>query len=115
MVQDFRGPPDLDNPAHAHHRHAMGKSGDHAKVMGDEQDRHACPPLQVRQKVEDLQPRRGVERGDRLVGDENPRRDAERSRDSNSLPLSARKLMREAVEMVGPEPDIGQQPDCAGA
>jgi hypothetical protein len=73
MVQDFRGSPDLDNPAEPHYRHAMSEAGDYAKVMGDKQDRHACPPLQGRQKVEDLQPGRGVERRDGLVGDQNPR------------------------------------------
>ena len=44
-----------------------------AEVVGDEHDRHAVALLQLAQKVEDLRLRRHVERGGRLVGDQQAR------------------------------------------
>ena len=47
--------------------------GDHAEVVGDEQDRHAQLLLQPLEELEDLRLDGDVERGGRLVGDEQRR------------------------------------------
>ena len=44
----------LDDPAGIHHQHLVGDLGDDAEVVGNDQDRHAEPLLQVAQQVEDL-------------------------------------------------------------
>jgi hypothetical protein len=41
-------------PALAHHRHAVGDLGDHAEIMGDEQDGCAVAVLQILEQAQDL-------------------------------------------------------------
>ena len=42
----------------------------HAEIMRDEQHRQPQPVLQVEQQIDDLRLHRNIERGDRLVGDD---------------------------------------------
>ena len=51
----------------------VGDLGDHAEVVGDQHDRHAELALQLAQQVEDLRLDGDVERGRRLVGDQQRR------------------------------------------
>ena len=53
---------------------------------------------QIAQQIEDLLLRRDVERGRRLVGDDQRRRAGERRGDQQPLPLPARELVRIAFE-----------------
>ena len=53
-----------------HHEHVVGDLGDHAQVVRDEQDRHAALVAELAEDVEDLGLDRDVERGRRLVGDQ---------------------------------------------
>ena len=53
---------------------------------------------QITQQIEDLLLRRDIERGRRLVGDDQRRRAGERRRDQQPLPLAARELVRIAFE-----------------
>ena len=88
--------PDLDDLAEVHHGDAVAEVLDDGEVVGDEQDREAEAQLQVAQQVEDLRADRHVERRHRLVGDEEPRLDGERSGDADALALAAAELVREA-------------------
>ncbi len=73
--------------------------------MGDEQHRGAVIPLQVADQGENLLLRGDVERGGRLVGDQQLRLQHQRHRDHDALALAAGEAMR-----VGGEDtlDLGQ-------
>ena len=62
--------------------------------MGDEDDRGAERPLQIEDQVEDLRLDRHVERGGRLVGDEDARIARKRHRDHRALAHAAGQLVR---------------------
>ena len=68
------------------------------QVVRDEQDRHAVLALQVVEQREDLRLDRHVERGRRLVGDQQLRAARERHRDHRALALAARQLVRIRVD-----------------
>ena len=84
----------LDDLAGVHHRHLVAHVGDHAEVVGHEDDRHAELVLQLAQELEDLALDRHVERGGGLVGDEQPRRADQRHRDHHPLAHPAREVVR---------------------
>ena len=72
--------------------------------------------LQLEQQVDDLRSDRDVERGDRLVADDELRLQRDRARDPDALPLSARELVREAIRRARRQPDSLEQlgdPDAA--
>ena len=64
---------ELDDLAEIHHRDAMRQVLDDRKVMADEQQREAEFVLQVGQQVDDLRLDGNVERGNRLVADDQVR------------------------------------------
>ena len=68
-----------------HHHDARAQVGDHPEVVGDEDHRHAQPGLERPQEVENLGLHRHVERGRRLVRDEQPRLAGEREREQCAL------------------------------
>ena len=65
--------------------------------------------LQVVEQVDHLRLDRDVERGHRLVGDDQLRVQRERARDADALTLPARELVRVAVEVMRREADDVQQ------
>ncbi len=68
--------------------------------MGDEQHRHLVPPLQSGDQIQDLLLDRHIERGRRLVGDEELGLAGDRHRDHDPLLLSARHLRGIGVDLV---------------
>ena len=84
----------LDQLAVTHHRDAVGDLGDHAHVVGDEENRGAVIPLQVADQGQDLLLRGDVERGGRLVRDQQFRFQHQRHRDHDALALAAGKPVR---------------------
>ena len=78
----------------AHHRDAVGDLRDHAHVVGDEQHGGAVIPLQVADQGQDLLLRGDVERGGRLVRDQQFRLQHQRHRDHDALALAARQPVR---------------------
>ena len=95
----------LDQPPLPHHRDPVGDFGDHAHVMGDEEHRGAVIALQVADQRQDLLLRGDVERGGRLVRDQEFRLQHQRHRDHDALALAAGKTVR-----IGREDafDLGQ-------
>ena len=95
----------LDQSALPHHRDAVGDLGDHAHVMGDEQHGGAVIALEIADQGQNLLLRGDVERGGRLVRDEQLRFEHERHRDHDALALTAGESVR-----VGGEDalDLGQ-------
>ena len=90
----------LDHLAGIHHDDALRRLGDHAHRMGDQHDRHAEARFHVLQQFEDLRLDRHVERGGRLVGDQQLRAARERHRDHDALAHAAGELMRIVVHAL---------------
>jgi hypothetical protein len=85
---------DLDDPAEIHHGDAVGDVPHDCKIMRDEQVGQMQFALQVLQQVDDLRLHRNVERGDRLVADDEGRPQRERACDPDALPLAAGEFVR---------------------
>jgi hypothetical protein len=84
-VEDGLDRAGLDDPAEVHHHHVVGQLGDHAQVVGDQQDGQPGPLLQVAQQVEDLRLGGHVERRRRLVRDQQAGASGEGHGDHRSL------------------------------
>ena len=69
---------------------------DHGQIVRDEQIGEAEVLLQVDQQVDHLRLHRHVERGHRLVADDQLRLQGERACDDEALALAARELVRKA-------------------
>ena len=100
--EDFARLAPLDDLAAIHDADPVGHLPHDAEIVGDEQHRHVELGLELEQEVEDLRLDRDVERGRRLVGDEEIGFVGERHGDHDALPLPARELMR-----IGLEPSLG--------
>ena len=84
----------LDDLAAVHHGDPVGHLGHHAEVVGDQHHARAGVGLQLAHQVEDLRLDRDVERGRRLVGDEQLGLGGQRHGDHHPLRLAARELVR---------------------
>ena len=84
----------FDDLAAIHHHHVVGDVGDHPEIVGDHQQRHAQLGLQVLHEAQDLGLDGDVERGGRLVGDQQRRPADQRHRDHRPLAQAARQLER---------------------
>ena len=91
----------LDDPARVHDVRVVGALGDHAEVVRDQDDRHPQPVLQAVDEVEDLGLDGDVQRGGRLVGDQQPGLVGQRHRDHDPLAQAAGQLVRVVVEALG--------------
>ena len=91
----------LDDLARVHDRDPVAHLGDDAEVVGDEDDRRAGLVAQVAHQVEDLRLDRHVERGRRLVGDEQLRLAGERHRDHDAL-APCRRTSRAGYALSAP-------------
>jgi hypothetical protein len=100
---------DLDDLAEIHDRDPLGEVPDHGQVVRDEQERDAHVALELLEQVDDLRLDRHVQRRDRLVGDDQLGVEGERAGHPDALPLAAGELVREAVVVLGVEPDDLQQ------
>ena len=85
-------------PAGVHHHDPVGEVGDDAEVVRDQDDRRAEPLAELAQEVEDPRLDRHVERGRRLVGDQDLRIARERHRDHHPLAHPAGELVRVLVD-----------------
>src|SRR5918995_5978605 len=96
---------DLDDRAQVHDRDPIGDVPDDGEVVGDEQIRQRELGLELLEQVDDLRLDRDVERGDRLVQDDEVRVEGEGARDADALTLAAGELVRIAAGGVPGEPD----------
>ncbi len=100
ISEDFLHRALLDDLALFHHAYAVGDLPDDAEIVRDEKHRHAEAALQFFQELQDLRLHGDIERGGRLVGDEQFRFVRKRKRDHDALALSARKLVRVGAETL---------------
>ena len=89
--------------------------GDHAEIVRDQQHAHAQIALQVGEQLEDLRLNGHVERGGRLVGDQQLGLAGERDGDHHALAHAARQLVRIGVDALSGRrnADPLEQPDRA--
>ena len=101
----------------AHDVDAVGHLAHDAEVVRDQQHGHADLALQRLQQLEDLRLDGDVERGGRLVGDQQVGLVGERHGDHHALALAAGELMRIGVEPLLRlvEADLAQQLEHARA
>ncbi len=88
----------LHHLARVHDRDPVRAPGDHAEVVRDHDHRHAEPPPQVVDQLEDLLLDCHVERGRGLVGDQQLRIARQGHRDHHALPHAAGELVRVLVD-----------------
>ena len=81
--------PGLDDASCAHDCHAVRDLSDHAEVVGDEEEAHPAPALELLHQAQDLCLHRHVEGGGRLVGDQQLGPAGDRHRDHHPLALAA--------------------------
>ena len=89
---------DLGDAPGVHHRDPVGGLGDHAHVVRDEHHRGAALARQALEQLDDLRLDRHVERGGRLVGDDQARFGAQGERDHHALAHAAGELVRVIAE-----------------
>ena len=89
--------PFLDDAPQVHDGDPVGEVGCGREVVGDHEDPEPAPAKLV-EKGKDAGSDGDVEHGDRLVGEEKLRVEHEARGDRNALALTARELVREAVD-----------------
>ena len=95
----------LDDLAQVHHGDPVTDVRDGGEVVADEEIAHAERALQLLELGDDLGPHRHVERGDRLVQDDQTRVGHERPRDRDPLALPAAEFVRKQRSDVRRQPD----------
>ena len=85
---------ELDQLAPPQHRDPIGDLRDDAEIVRDEQNAGAVQSLHLPDQRENLRLRGDIERGRRLVGDQELRIEHQGHRDHDALALSAGQLMR---------------------
>ncbi len=110
-IGDRRG---FHDAAAVHHGHPVSHAGDHAEIMGDQHDRGAGLGLAFGEQRQHLCLHRDVERGRRLVGDDQRGVARHRHRDHRALAHAARELVRVLMHAPGGigDIDLAQQFDC---
>ena len=99
----------FNDPPEIHDEHALAEMAHHVQVVADEKQRQTQLRAQVRKQIEDLRLHRNIERGDRLVGNDEIRPARKRAGNSDALALSARELVREPLRMGRIKTDQGKQ------
>jgi hypothetical protein len=100
---------ELDDFPHVHHCDARGDVAHDRKVVRDKQVRQLELLLQIFQQVNDLRLNGNVERRNGFVAHDEFGTDGERPGDPDALALSAGKLVRIAICVVGLQPNQLQQ------
>ena len=100
LVQHLAVTPLLDDPPEIHDAEPVAEMADDAEVVRDEQERQAASRAQAFQEPQDLRLHRDVERGDRLVGDDQLGIEHQRPGDADALALAAGEFVRIAVDRV---------------
>src|SRR3972149_10971351 len=87
----------LYNTSQVHHGYAGADVAYHGEVMGDEEIGQPQALLEFLQEVDDLGLNRDVQRGNRLVANNQRWTTGKGASDADTLPLTAAELMRDAL------------------
>ena len=93
-AQHRSGFPFFDDLAGVEHRHAVAQLAHDGEIMADEEERNTFLSLQISEERDDLRLDRDVERGCRLVEDQERRLARQRRHDQRALAHAARELVR---------------------
>ena len=91
-AQHAGGRPGFNDLPGVEHVQGFTTSGDEPEVVGDEQQRHAVRLDERIEQIENFGLRRHVERGGRLVGDQQPRPAGQRHGEHDALLHAAAEL-----------------------
>ena len=86
---DIIGVREFNDSPEVHDRDAVGDVLHDREIMRDEQVAEPHLPLQIEKQVQDLALDGDIERGDRLVADDQTRLECDRPGDADPLPLAA--------------------------
>jgi hypothetical protein len=86
--------------AAVHHQHAVAQPGDHAEIVRDQDDRGAEIAAHLAHQLQDLRLHGHVERGGRLVGDQEVRAAQHGRGDHHPLAHAAGELVRVHVHAL---------------
>ena len=117
VLDDILDRPDLGDASRIHHRDAVAGLGDDAHVMRHQHHRGAVVAPQALDQRDDLRLHGHVERGGRLVGNDQFGLGADRKRDHDALAHAAGEFMRVGDDALfrGGNADLGEQVDGAFA
>ena len=96
--EDVVGGALLDDARRIHHVDAVGVAGDHAEIVRDDDQRDVEPARQILHQLQDLRLDGDVERGRRLVGDDELRIAGKPDGDHHALAHAAGEVMRILLE-----------------
>ena len=102
---------ELHDPARVHDRDPVAQLEQQRHVVGDEQDREAERLLELDDLGQDVALHHHVERGGRLVHDDDLGVGGQRHRDHDPLPHAARQLVRVAAQPLPRDADEVEQPE----
>ena len=98
VAQEVVGGTLLHHVAPAHHGNAVCHVGNNSEIMGDHQKAHLILLCQLFQQVEDLRLRGHVQRGGRLIRDQQQRAQGDGHGNHHALTLATAEFMRIAGE-----------------
>ena len=93
MIENLPHIPGFHDPAAVHHRHPVAHFGDHAKVVGDENQRQVRLPLQIFQQFQVLGLDGNIQGSGGFVGNQHRRLAGNADSAHDPLPHSATQLM----------------------
>ena len=94
LAEDLLGRPVFDHVAGIHHEHVAAGLGDDSQIVRDQNDGRSQAPLHLVHQLDDLGLNRDVERGGRLVGDQDVGVAGQGHGDHDALPHPSGELMR---------------------
>ena len=97
VVEELVAGRKLDDAAEIHDCDALAQMPHHRQIVSDKQIGQAEPLAEILQEVDDLSLDRNIERGDRLVTDDEFRLQGEGTGDPDPLALAAGHFMRVTV------------------
>ena len=109
VLVDLLGRSDLHQLAEVHDPDAVGEILDHRQVVRDDDVRQVVDLLKALHQVEELSLDGHVEGGDRLVADDEPRAQGERTGEADPLTLAAGELVRVELGGLAGEADFLEQ------
>jgi len=95
--EDTPGRTPLDDLAGTHDDDLAAQAGDHGQIVRDQQLRRAMPCLQSLHERQNPLARGGIQRRDRLVGNQQLRAGCDRPGKTDTLPLAARQAAGQAL------------------
>ena len=115
VVVDRRCRAALDDAPRIHDVDPLGVARHHAEIVRDDDERHVEPARQPVHELHDLRLDGHVERGRRLVRDNELGITGDRNRDHDALAHATRELVRILLEAAGRIGDADQAEELDGA